>query len=61
MNFIEDNVGNIIILSIIIVWLCLCIKNLVRERLSGKPSCACGRDCSTCGLCQIHELKEKKV
>ncbi|MCR5096685.1 MAG: FeoB-associated Cys-rich membrane protein [Erysipelotrichaceae bacterium] len=58
MMWLSDNISNIIALAGVIGLLYLCIRSLINDRRSGRHSCSCGKDCSTCGLCQhMAELK----
>ena len=43
--------ATIIVASIIGVVVLLIIVGEIRKKAKGKPSCACGGNCSACGVC----------
>lgn len=61
MDVIRENLGNIIVISLVILVLYLCIRSLIQSRKSGLPSCACGKNCATCALRYVHGMAEKKA
>ena len=61
MQFLTDNLGNIIVITLVAALLYVCAASLVRSRRSGQPSCACGKNCATCALRYAHGMAEKKA
>ncbi len=58
---LRENLGNIIVLSLVITLLAACVASLVRSRKSGLPSCACSGKCATCALRYAHGMADKKA
>ena len=51
MIWLKENLGNIITILLIAGLLYLCLRSLIRQKRSGLPACACGRNCAGCTLC----------
>ena len=60
MDWLSNNLGNIITLSLVIGLLYLCARSLIKTKRSGLPVCACGKNCATCALRYAHGMADKK-
>ncbi len=60
MNWFISNLANIVIIILILALIYACIRSLVNQRKSGLPSCACGKNCSSCSLACAHGTDPKK-
>ena len=54
MTWLEDNVANMVVLSMVALLIYACIRSLINTRKSGLPTCGCGRNCATCALACMH-------
>ena len=57
VRWIVDNIATIIILAILILAVGAIIRNMIKNKKSGKSSCSCG---SSCGGCPVGESCHKK-
>ncbi len=48
MNYLVDNLGNIVVIAVLILITVLIIRKLVRDKKSGKSACGCN-----CGHCAM--------
>ena len=60
MDWLRNNLGNIIVLSLVFALLYLCARSLIKAKKNGLPSCACGKNCATCALRYVHGMAERK-
>ncbi|MBR5340799.1 MAG: FeoB-associated Cys-rich membrane protein [Erysipelotrichaceae bacterium] len=60
MDWLQANLSNIIVISAVGAILYLCIRTLLNDKKKGKPSCACGGNCSSCAMC-CHALDLRKI
>lgn len=51
MIWLKENLGNIITILLVAGLLHLCARSLYRQKRSGLPGCACGKNCAGCTLC----------
>ncbi len=61
MNWLMDNMGDIIVILFVGALLYLCAASLFRSKRSGVPGCACSKNCATCALRYVHGMAQKKV
>ena len=61
MDWLSQNSGNIIVLTLVGILLYLCAASLLKQKKRGLPSCACGKNCSTCALSYVHGMAHKKA
>ncbi|MBQ3295616.1 MAG: FeoB-associated Cys-rich membrane protein [Erysipelotrichaceae bacterium] len=54
MNWLLDNIANILVLSAVIALVYASIRSLINTRKSGLPSCGCGGNCANCALACMH-------
>ncbi|MBR2294458.1 MAG: FeoB-associated Cys-rich membrane protein [Clostridiales bacterium] len=47
-EWITDNIGNIVVIGIVVVIVALALMSIIRDRKSGKNSCGC--NCAGCAL-----------
>ncbi len=59
MTWLQNNYGNIIILSIVGLIMFLCIRSLIKDKKAGVPSCG-AKSCSGCGGSCALQRKESK-
>lgn len=59
LEFLRDNLGNIIVLSALALIFTLIIISMLRDRKNGKHSCGgnCG-SCPGCSSCKMHTKKQ---
>ena len=43
-----ENIGNIIVITIVVAILALALRSVIKDRLSGKGGCGCG--CANCAM-----------
>ena len=60
MNWLMNNIANIVIILLIIALLYVCARSLWNDRKSG---CAgCGKNCSTCSIaCGIETIRKEQM
>ncbi|MBR6897645.1 MAG: FeoB-associated Cys-rich membrane protein [Lachnospiraceae bacterium] len=51
MNWIEENIGTIIVSIIIATVLALAIRSLIRQKRNGRSCCGSCGSCPGCGSC----------
>ena len=61
MEWLQNSLGDIIVMSMVIGLLLVCARSLIRSKKTGLPSCACGKNCATCALRYAHGMAEKKI
>lgn len=49
IDFILNNLGNIIVIAIVLLVVFLAVWSLVKDKREGKSLCGC--DCASCGVC----------
>lgn len=49
--WIIANIGTILVSLVLILIVAGIVFYLVRQKKSGKSSCSCGGNCSSCGVC----------
>ncbi len=54
MSWLIEHYGDLLIIVMVMGILYLCISSLIRQKKSGVPSCACGKNCATCALRYMH-------
>lgn len=55
--FLKANIGTIVVLLLIILFVALTVRKLVADKRSGK--CTCGCNCSSCSLACPHAQGDK--
>jgi len=58
MEFLTDNIGNIIVLSVVAVLLFLAVRSMVKDKKNGRSSCGC--NCSGCAMSGACHSRQKK-
>ncbi|MBO4866871.1 MAG: FeoB-associated Cys-rich membrane protein [Ruminococcus sp.] len=46
--WLSENIGNIIVITIVEAILALALRSVIKDRMSGKGGCGCG--CSSCAM-----------
>ena len=58
LSFLQDNWGNILVLSILALIITLIIFSMIRDKKKGRHSC--GGNCSSCPGCSTCQMKKDK-
>ncbi|MBR2801948.1 MAG: FeoB-associated Cys-rich membrane protein [Erysipelotrichaceae bacterium] len=54
MVWLQNNLVNIVIITLVAGLLYLCARSLWKDHKKGLPSCACGKNCAHCALACAH-------
>lgn len=58
MKWLADNIGNIIVIAVLVAIVGLIIWRMVRNKKKGKSTCGCG--CGGCAMKDMCHSKEKQ-
>lgn len=58
MQWVQNNIGNLIVCSILLVVMGAIIVRMVKNKKEGKTSCGCG--CGSCAISDSCHAKKKK-
>ena len=61
MIWLKENIANIVVFILTAALICLCVRSLIKQKRSGLPACACGKNCATCALRYVHGMAERKI
>lgn len=50
LEFLKNNIGNIIIIAILVLVVFLIIRKMIKAKKQGKSSCGCGCGCGSCPM-----------
>lgn len=50
LEFLKNNIGNIIIIAVLALVVFLIIRKLVKAKKQGQSSCGCGCGCGSCPM-----------
>lgn len=57
-GIISDNIGNIVVVVILLIAVFFAVRSIVRRRRSGKGSCSCGCDgCPSRSTCHSQDKR----
>ena len=52
INFLAENIGNIIVCLVLLATVGLAVRSMVRNKKKGKTSCGCGcANCQSASIC----------
>ena len=56
------NIGNIIVIAILLAVIALAVRSIIKDRKSGRGSCGCGcANCAMKGRCHSAPVRAKKA